>query len=105
MKKNSAVIKFKISLGRFQADINLDPPQKNILALTGKSGSGKSTLAKVICGIHKPHSGEIVINDTTLFSSEKKINVLPNLRNIGMVFQEPRLFTHMSVQSNLLYGQ
>ena len=67
MKKNSGVIKFKISLGKFQADINLDPPQKNILALTGKSGSGKSTLAKVICGIHKPHSGEIVINDTTLF--------------------------------------
>ena len=39
MKKNSGVIKFKISLGKFQADINLDPPQKNILALTGKSGS------------------------------------------------------------------
>ena len=55
MKKNSGVIKFKINLGKFQADINLDPPQKNILALTGKSGSGKSTLAKVICGIHKPH--------------------------------------------------
>ena len=105
MKKDSEIIQFKISLGKFQADINLDPPQKNILALTGKSGSGKSTLAKVICGIHKPHSGEIVINDTTLFSSEKKINLSPNLRNIGMVFQEPRLFTHMSVQSNLLYGQ
>ena len=105
MKKDLGIIKFKISLGKFQADINLDPPQKSILALTGKSGSGKSTLAKVICGIHKPHSGEIVINDTTLFSSEKKINLSPNLRNIGMVFQEPRLFTHMSVQSNLLYGQ
>ena len=40
MKKDSGIIKFKISLGKFQADINLDPPQKNILALTGKSGSG-----------------------------------------------------------------
>ena len=105
MIKNTGLIKFKIKLGKFESDIKLDPPQKNILALTGKSGSGKSTVAKVLCGIIKPQSGEIIINNKILFSSEKKINLSPHLRNIGMVFQENRLFTHMSVKSNLLYSQ
>ena len=105
MVYNSGKIKFSLKMDNFQADIDMNTPKDGILALTGKSGSGKSTIAKAICGIIKPDSGEIKIENKILFSSEKNINLAPHLRNIGMVFQEHRLFPHMTVKSNLLYGQ
>ena len=105
MSIESEIIKFQTKLGKFECNIKLTPPKNDILALTGKSGSGKSTLAKVLCGLIKPKSGKIVINNRTIFNSQKNINLPPHLRNIGMVFQEHRLFLHMSVKSNLLYGQ
>lgn len=98
-------INFKLKIGNFKSSINFNIPNSKIVALSGLSGSGKSTIAKVICGLIKPDSGTIRLNNNLLFSSEKNINIAPNLRNIGMVFQEPRLFPHLSVRKNLLYGQ
>ena len=103
MNKNH--IEYKTILGNFKSNINLSFSDSNIIAITGLSGSGKSTIAKVICGLVKPKTGHIKINNKILYCSKNNINLPPHLRNIGMVFQEPRLFSHMSVKNNLLYGQ
>ena len=102
---NKNLIKYKSILGNFKSNINLSFSDSNIIAITGLSGSGKSTIAKVICGLVKPKTGQIIINNKILYCSKNNINLPPHLRNIGMVFQEPRLFSHMSVKNNLLYGQ
>ena len=102
---NKNIIKYKSILGNFKSNINLSFSDSNIIAITGLSGSGKSTIAKVICGLVKPKTGHIIINNKILYCSKNNINLPPHLRNIGMVFQEPRLFSHMSVKNNLLYGQ
>jgi len=101
----SNLIKYETILGDFSSNINFDFSDSNIIAITGLSGSGKSTIAKVICGLIKPKNGYIKINNKILYSSRDKINIPPHQRKIGMVFQESRLFSHMSVQNNLLYGQ
>ena len=98
-------IKFELSLGNFKSNINFNLSNDKIIAITGLSGSGKSIIAKVICGLIKPNHGLIKLNDKILYCSDSKINLAPNVRKIGMVFQEPRLFSHMTVKNNLLYGQ
>ncbi|MCI5211028.1 MAG: ATP-binding cassette domain-containing protein, partial [Candidatus Electrothrix sp. ATG2] len=70
----------------------------------GPSGSGKSTLMHMLAGLLEPDSGFIRLNSTTLFDSEQKINLPPDKRRVGVVFQHARLFPHMSVKKNLFYG-
>jgi len=74
-------------------DIHLEPGE--ILAITGPSGCGKTTLLRCICGLEKLDSGRIVLNgiDITDFRAEE--------RNIGMIFQRPVLYPHLSVSGNL----
>ena len=98
-------IQFELKKDNFKSKVKFTIPKGKIVALSGYSGSGKSTIAKVICGLIKPDFGQIQLNNKLVFASNKNINIPPNLRNIGMVFQEPRLFPHLSVLNNLLYGQ
>jgi molybdate transport system ATP-binding protein len=70
----------------------------------GPSGSGKSTLMQALAGLVKPDTGHIVLNGRTLFDSRNRVNVSPEKRRIGVVFQHAHLFPHMSVTRNLLYG-
>ena len=102
---HSNFIKFELSQGKFKSKIEFSISTNKIIAITGLSGSGKSTIAKVICGLIKPTNGLIKLNNKILYCSNSKKNIPPNLRKIGMVFQEPRLFSHMTVKNNLLYGQ
>lgn len=74
------------------------------VGIFGVSGSGKSTLVSMLAGLLKPDSGEILLDGECLFSSTKRINVRPEKRRIAIVFQQPCLFPHLSVKSNLLYG-
>lgn len=71
------------------------------LALLGASGSGKSMTLKCIAGIEKPDEGIIILNGKTLFDSNKKINVPPQKRNIGYLFQNYALFPNMTVSENI----
>ena len=76
-----------------------------VTALFGPSGAGKTSLVNMIAGLLKPDRGCIVLDDTTLFDATKAINVPPHRRQIGYVFQEGRLFPHLSVRQNLDYGR
>jgi molybdate transport system ATP-binding protein len=76
-----------------------------VTALFGPSGAGKSTLLHCIAGLIKPDHGTIALDTEQLFNSERKINVPPHQRKIGIVFQDCLLFPHLSAQGNLEYGQ
>lgn len=72
--------------------------------LFGRSGSGKTSLVNTIAGIHTPESGRIALNDLVLFDAERGVNIPVHKRRIGYVFQDARLFPHLSVADNLDFG-
>ena len=76
-----------------------------VTAVFGPSGAGKTSLVNMIAGLLKPDRGLIVIDNTVLFDATEAINVPPHRRRIGYVFQEGRLFPHLSVRQNLDYGR
>ena len=76
-----------------------------VTGLFGPSGAGKSTLVNVIAGLTKPDKGRIVLGDEVLFDSRRSIDIPAHRRRIGYVFQEGRLFPHLSVRKNLDYGR
>jgi len=74
-------------------------------ALFGPSGSGKTSIVSMIGGLLAPDRGRIALGDDVLFDSSARINVPAHRRRIGTVFQEGRLFPHMTVAQNLDYGR
>ena len=76
-----------------------------ILGLFGRSGSGKTTVINAIAGIVTPSRGAISVNEVPLFDSARGIDVPPEKRRVGYVFQDALLFPHLDVEGNLLYGQ
>ena len=79
--------------------------ESGVTALFGASGSGKTSLVNMIAGLSRPERGRIVLDDETLFDASNSINVPAWRRRIGYVFQEGRLFPHLSVKNNLVYGR
>jgi molybdate transport system ATP-binding protein len=79
--------------------------ERGVTALFGPSGAGKTTLVNMIAGLIAPQRGRIVLDDTVLFDSSVGINVPAHRRRIGYVFQEGRLFPHMTVARNIDYGR
>lgn len=75
-----------------------------VTALFGRSGAGKSTIVKAIAGLIQPDRGRIQIGDAVLFDFSQRVNVPAQHRRAGVVFQDGRLFPHLNVQQNLLYG-
>ena len=92
-------------LGDFNLDVAFGIEDRGITALFGRSGAGKTTLVNMMAGLLRPDSGRLHIGGHTLFDSDAKINVRPERRRVGYVFQEGRLFPHLSVKANLLYGR
>jgi molybdate transport system ATP-binding protein len=76
-----------------------------VTALFGPSGAGKTTVVNMIAGLIVPDRGSIALDETVLFDAASGINVPPNRRRIGYVFQDGRLFPHLSVRQNLDYGR
>lgn len=74
-------------------------------ALFGPSGAGKTTLVNMVAGLIAPDRGRIALGDAVLFDSGTKINLPAYRRRIGYVFQEDRLFPHLTVAQNLGYGR
>ena len=93
-------IRKKLSSFVLDADFETDIP----MALLGASGSGKSMTLKCIAGIEKPDSGTIILNGRTLFDSDRRINLSPQKRNVGYLFQNYALFPNMTVRKNIEVG-
>jgi molybdate transport system ATP-binding protein len=91
------------SFSRFVLDADL-MVQGSRIGIFGPSGSGKSTLVSLIAGLTRPDKGTIILDGETLFDSNAGVNVRTEDRRMGMVFQRPSLFPHLSVKGNLLYG-
>ena len=79
--------------------------QPGVTALFGQSGAGKTTLVKMIAGLLTPDEGEIAIGGTCVFASRNGVNLPPERRSVGVVFQDGRLFPHLTVRGNLEYGR
>ena len=82
-------------------DLNIKFQDIGTIGLLGSSGCGKSMTLKSIAGIVEPDSGIIIINDKVVFDSEKRINLPPQERDVGFVFQNYALFPHMTVEKNI----
>jgi len=91
-------------VGEFRLQITFSAPA-GLIALVGPSGSGKTTLLNIIAGLRRPGRGRVAVAGTALFDSATGLSVPAYGRQIGYVFQEPRLFPHLTVQQNLRYGR
>jgi molybdate transport system ATP-binding protein len=91
-------------LGDFRLDAAFDS-EGGLTALFGRSGAGKTSLVNAIAGLIRPARGHIVIDGTVLTDSERGVFVPTRRRRVGYVFQEGRLFPHLTVRQNLLYGR
>ena len=98
------LLKARKRLGVFEFQCDLDLPLTGLTALFGPSGSGKTTLINLVAGLHRPDQGRIVIGPDVFFDGANHINVPVERRALGVVFQDARLFPHLSVRSNLMYG-
>jgi len=96
-------VAIKRRFGSFLLDVKFLVRGERI-GIFGPSGSGKSTLVGLIAGLSKPDWGTIALDGETLFDSNTGLNVPAEHRRMGMVFQRPSLFPHLSVKGNLLYG-
>ncbi len=96
-------VNIKKRLGTYDLDVTFEAGH-GIIALLGPSGAGKSVTLQCIAGILRPDKGLIVVDDRVLFDSEHGIDVAPQQRRIGLVFQNYALFPHMTVRQQLVYA-
>ncbi len=101
---NVLALDIEKQLGAFRLSVRFEAAG-GATALFGPSGAGKTSVVNMIAGLLTPDRGTIVLDRTMLFDAEKQIDVPPHQRRIGYVFQEGRLFPHLSVRQNLDYGR
>lgn len=99
----SLYVDVKKDLGGFCLSINFEAEQE-VMGILGASGCGKSMTLRCIAGVVKPDQGRIVLNGRTLFDWEKGINLPPQKRHVGLLFQNYALFPNMTVKKNLMMG-
>lgn len=90
--------------GKFQLEVDFKIEKGEFLAIFGKSGSGKTTILRSIAGLETPDEGYIEFDGKVYFDSKRKINLPPQHRNIGFVFQSYALFPNMTVYQNLMFA-
>jgi molybdate transport system ATP-binding protein len=90
--------------GALNLNFRTEIKKGQFVTIYGPSGAGKSSVLRMLAGLMRPLSGSIYVNEVAWFDNAKKVNVEPQQRNIGMVFQEYNLFPNMSVRENLRYA-
>lgn len=90
--------------GPMTLEVKLDIERHDFFTFFGKSGSGKTTTLRMLAGLTHPDDGEIIVDGTVWFNKVKRINIAPQERSIGFVFQDYALFPTMSVRKNLEYA-
>ena len=84
-------------------NLSLEVNDGEIMGVIGPSGCGKTTLIRLLCGFIKPETGSIFIGETCVFDAKKRINIPPERRNIGVVFQDYAVWPHLTVLENVMY--
>ncbi|NKB97090.1 MAG: molybdenum ABC transporter ATP-binding protein [Pseudomonadales bacterium] len=97
-------IKLQHTFEDFRLDVDFTAPP-GLTVLFGSSGSGKTSIINAVAGLLRPDVGRVVLDGSTLLDTEAGEYVPPHRRKIGYVFQEGRLFPHLSVAANLIFGQ
>ena len=88
-------VKVRKKLGVFAVDVAFSSGDSGITAIFGPSGAGKTSIINMVAGLLRPDEGKIYIDDEPLFDSTKAINIPPNKRRLGYIFQDGRLFPHL----------
>jgi molybdate transport system ATP-binding protein len=96
-------VELDIPLRDFRLGLSLDVAAETV-AIVGPSGAGKSTLLRAIAGLVKPHAGRITLGEEVWLDRVRGIDLAPEDRSVGMVFQQYALFPHLSVQRNVEFG-
>ena len=99
----SLLVDIRKQLGSFRLDASFEA-ENGVTSLLGASGCGKSMTLKCIAGIERPDEGHIELDGRVLFDSEKGINLPPQIRHVGYLFQNYALFPNMTVRQNILCG-
>ncbi len=86
-------------------EVSVEIPKNSLTCIFGPSGSGKTTLLRMIAGLVKPDKGSISINSIPVYDSVKKVNLPPQRRHVGYMFQDYALFPNMSVEKNIRFAQ
>lgn len=100
----SISVSLRHRLADFSMDLAFDAPD-GVTVLFGPSGSGKSTVLNAVAGLLRPDSGRVEVGGTVLTDTARRLFVPPHRRRLGVVFQDGRLFPHLSVRQNLRYGR
>jgi molybdate transport system ATP-binding protein len=98
------LLRARKNFGLFSVDVDL-AIGPGVTALFGPSGSGKTTLIRILAGLARPDTGHMTFNGTTMVDTDRHVFTPPHRRHFGMVFQEARLFPHLTVGRNLQYGR
>ena len=97
-------VRYALQRGEFKFDIDLDLPMRGITGVFGASGAGKTTLLRCIAGLERAATGKLLVaGDVWQDSAANKWRPVHE-RDVGYVFQEPRLFAHLDVRGNIEYG-
>ena len=97
-------VQIALKRGNFELQLGFCLAECGIAVIFGPSGSGKTSLINCIAGLETPDAGRIVCHGETCFDSQQGINLPPEKRRLGYVFQDARLFPHLSVRDNLCFG-
>jgi ABC-type sulfate/molybdate transport systems ATPase subunit len=92
-----------VPLRDFRLELSLAIGAETV-ALVGPSGSGKSTILRAIAGLVHPVAGRVAVDETVWFDRARKIDLPPEQRSVGLVFQHYALFPHMTVEQNVAFG-
>ena len=100
----SLLVDIKKDFGRFRLDAAFETDSGSVMGLLGASGCGKSVTLKCVAGIEKPDEGRIVLDGRVLFDSAKRIDLTPQQRRVGYLFQNYALFPNMTLAQNIAVG-
>ena len=100
----SVDVRIRHRLGAFALDVAFQSDAPGVTALFGPSGAGKTSIVHAIAGLLRPDEGHIAVDGRVLFDSATRTDLAVEDRRVGLVFQDARLFPHMNVRDNLLFG-
>jgi molybdate transport system ATP-binding protein len=84
--------------------VTFDCPAGKTLALIGPSGAGKTTIIRMLAGLERPDEGQIVYDDMTFYDGQRRVNISPQKRQLGYVFQDYTLFPHLTIAENAAFS-